>query len=92
MAGVLSDEAAAGRYEYRIDGALAWVRYARGPDATVLSYAYVPAELNGRGVGSAMVRAVLDELRARGERVVPTCGFVAAWISRHPDYQDLLAR
>jgi predicted GNAT family acetyltransferase len=87
----LTDASAASRYEYQVGDALAWVDYERGPTATVLRYAFVPTELGGRGVGSRMVRAVLDDLRARGERVVPRCSFIAAWIARHPDYQDLLA-
>ena len=51
----------------------------------------VPAEYEGRGIGSALARAALDDARARGRQVVPRCWFVAGWIDRHPDYADLLA-
>jgi predicted GNAT family acetyltransferase len=34
---------------------------------------------------------VLDALRAEGSKVVPRCGFVAAYVERHPEYRDLLA-
>ena len=91
MSGVLSDAPAAGRYEYRIGAALAFVSYRRAPGVATLTYARVPDELGGSGVGSAMVRAVLEDVRARGERVVPVCGFVAAYIQRHPEYHDLVA-
>jgi predicted GNAT family acetyltransferase len=44
----------------------------------------------GHGVGSALVRHELDEVRARGGlRVRPLCPFVRAWIDQHPDYADL---
>jgi uncharacterized protein len=87
----LSDNAALGRYEYRIGTALASVDYRRAPGITTLTFARVPAALAGQGVGSAMARAVLEELQARGERVLPACGFIAAFIDRHPEFQPLLA-
>jgi len=40
-------------------------------------------------VGSRLVQGALDRLRAAGERVVPVCSFVVAWMRRHPDYDDL---
>ena len=46
--------------------------------------------LEGRGVGAALARAALDDVRARGMRAVPKCPFIAAWIRRHPEYLDLV--
>ena len=47
----------------------------------------------GQGVGSAMVRQMLDQIRADGGRnVTVLCPFVNAWLRRHPDYQDLTRR
>ncbi len=51
----------------------------------------MPEALSGQGVGSKLVRGVLDALRAEGAKVVPRCEFVAAYIARHPEYRDLLA-
>ncbi|MFL6077936.1 MAG: GNAT family N-acetyltransferase [Mycobacteriales bacterium] len=52
----------------------------------------VPAEYEGRGIGSALARAALDDARARGRAVVPRCWFVEGWIDRHPEYADLVSR
>jgi predicted GNAT family acetyltransferase len=41
-------------------------------------------------VGSQLVRGALDDLRARGLRVVPLCPFVAAYLRRHPEDADLV--
>jgi predicted GNAT family acetyltransferase len=87
----LSDNPVLQRYEYRVGAALATVDYRRTPGLTTLTYARVPQALAGQGVGSAMARAVLEEVRARGERVVPVCGFIAAFIDRHPEFHSLLA-
>ncbi len=45
----------------------------------------------GRGIGSKLVRGALDDVRARGLTVVPSCPFIADYIDRHPDYADLIA-
>jgi predicted GNAT family acetyltransferase len=49
----------------------------------------VPAALQGRGLAAALVQAALAW--ARAERLRPTCSYVAAYMRRHPDTQDLLA-
>lgn len=45
----------------------------------------------GKGLASLLVRGALDDVRARGVRVIPSCWYVARWIERHPDYRDLVA-
>jgi predicted GNAT family acetyltransferase len=47
--------------------------------------------MEGRGVGSKLVRGALDEARERGLKVVPNCSFVRHFIDSHEDYQALLA-
>jgi predicted GNAT family acetyltransferase len=47
--------------------------------------------LNGRGIGSALVRGMLGIVRQNGWKVVPRCPFVRGYIDKHPEYADLLA-
>lgn len=49
----------------------------------------VESRHEGQGVGSALVRRVLDDARAEGVGIKPTCWFVAGWIDRHPGHADL---
>jgi predicted GNAT family acetyltransferase len=51
----------------------------------------VPPELEGQGIGSRIARGVLDAARARGLKVRARCPFVAAYMKRHPEYDDLRA-
>jgi len=57
----------------------------------VLVHTDVATSVEGSGVGSALVAGALDDIRARGLRVVPVCPFVAAYVRRHPGYADLVA-
>ena len=57
-----------------------------------LTHTGVPPAISGRGVGSDLVRTALEYARAKGLRVMPSCGYAAAYIERHPGYADLVAR
>jgi len=50
----------------------------------------VAPDRSGAGIGSAIVRFALDDIRGQGMRLRPTCWFVRGWIDRHPEYADLL--
>lgn len=79
------------RYEARLGGELAgFAEYRRRDGRTVFTHTEVDGRFEGQGVGGALARAALDDVRARGEQAVPVCPFIAGWIERHPDYDDLV--
>ena len=59
-------------------------------DVLVLHHTAVPAALEGRGIAAALVAAALAWARGEGLRVRPLCSYVAAYMRRHPETQDLL--
>lgn len=81
------------RFEITVDGATAILAFEEedGGDVLDLTSTQVPEELRGEGIGSRLVREVLDWARDHGRRVKPTCPFVGAYIDRHPEYRDLVA-
>ena len=64
----------------------------RGENHYFFYHTAIDDEQAGKGVGSALARFALDDVRARGGKVIPLCPFIAAWIERHPDYADLVDR
>jgi predicted GNAT family acetyltransferase len=82
------------RYEAWVDGTMAGVAvYGLSEHAIVFLHTEVDDAYEGQGIGSALARAALDDVRAKGDRdVVPLCPFIKAWIDKHPDYRDLLHR
>ena len=78
------------RYEFDVDGATALLYYRLAPGVITLVHTEVPSALEGRGIGSKLVRAVLDDIRAQGLKVVVRCPFVAAWMGKHPEFNDLI--
>ncbi|MGC4952891.1 GNAT family N-acetyltransferase [Actinomadura citrea] len=91
MSTEITDNAEQGRYEIRVDGDLAgFAEYERGEGAVVFTHTEVDSAFEGKGVGSALARGALDDVRAKGRSVVPLCPFIKKWIGKHPDYQDLV--
>ena len=82
----------ASRYELR-DGErmIGELAYRRGDARIVFTHAEVDDALEGRGYGGRLATTALDDARRDGLEVVPLCPFVARFIDRNPEYQDLLA-
>lgn len=79
------------RFELDADGHIAFSEYKRAGSVLTVMHTEVPAALSGKGIGSALVRGLLDIARAQGLTVVPKCPFVAGYIDKHSEYADLLA-
>jgi len=82
--------AAAKRFEVSVDGTVAYSKYLLANDKFIVEHTEVPAELEGRGLASRIVRAALDHARAQNLKVMPLCPFAAGFIHRHAQYQDLV--
>ncbi len=80
----------ASRFVVNTPQGLALCSYRREGDVLVLPHTLVPPALEGRGIAAALVKAALAWARQEGLRVRPTCSYVAAYMQRHPETQDLL--
>lgn len=82
------------RFDLLVDGASAGeIDYQVRDNTIVLTHTEIDPAQRTSGLGGELVRGALNLIRADTDyRVVPSCGFVAAWITKHPEYQDLLTR
>jgi predicted GNAT family acetyltransferase len=79
------------RYETEINGYIAFIEYIKAKNAIYLTHTEVPVQLEGQGVGKAMVEEVLAELEKNGDKVAPLCPFVAAYIKKNRKWVPLVA-
>ena len=79
------------RFETEVDNHECVLDYALKDGVVSMNRVYVPPPLEGRGIAGVITRYALDYSRDQGWKVIPNCPYVAAWIKRHPDYQDLVA-
>jgi uncharacterized protein len=67
------------------------IEYRRDGDVFDLHHTEIVPEGQGQGLGTVLVRDVLDDLRDQGHRIQPTCPFVARFVDDHENYADLVA-
>jgi uncharacterized protein len=84
------DNKAHHRFELVVEGHLAAAYYKVDGNVITFVHTEVPPELGGKGVGSKLVQAALDQVGAAGMKVIAECPFVKAWIGKHPEYKGLL--
>ena len=90
MPSAVRNNTALHRFELDADGHTAVSYYKLTPGVITFTHTEVPPALEGRGIGSALVRGALESARAQGLKVVAKCPFVSAYIGRHPEFADLL--
>ena len=79
------------RYEVAVDNFLAIADYIEtGEGVVFMTHTEVPVELEGKGIGSALVKFALQDIKDRGLKVSPMCPFVRAYIERHPEWKSLI--
>lgn len=79
------DNSTASRFEFSVGDAVAVAEYARRAQTITFTHTEVPDALQGRGIGTRLVRGALEQARADGLRVIPRCPFVLAVLRRFPD-------
>ena len=74
-------EANPAHLDYRLEGAVAEIVHTE-----------VPAEYQGQGLAGKLAAEALGWARAQGFKVVPSCSYVAGFIAKRPEWQDLLTK
>ena len=79
------------RFAVHLEGATAMLTYNEEGDTIYFVHTEVPPEMEGKGIGGQLAKAGLEYAREHKLKVVPRCPFVASYLQRHPEYQDLVA-
>ena len=93
MAVTVTDVPDRERFEARDEaGALAGVlTYQLTGGIIAYTHTKVDEAFEGQGVGSALARTAMDDAKAKGRTVVPICSFLSEWLTRHRDYDAIVA-
>jgi hypothetical protein len=87
-----SDHPERHRFELHVAGELAaYAEYNLLKTGMLFTHTEVLPAFEGRGIGSAIARQALDEVRRRSLQAIPVCQFIAGFLRKHPEYQDLLS-
>jgi predicted GNAT family acetyltransferase len=89
--GSVRDNPELNRFELDVDGDTAVAYYRIDNDVMVFTSTQTPPRLRGQGVASELIRNALEFARARGLKVQADCSFVADYVQRRPEFQDLVS-
>ncbi len=78
------------RYELVTNGHISYVEYMLPGKKLILSHTEVPKALEGKGVGSEIMKLVLEDAKKLGLKVIPLCPFAASYIKGHPEWNSVL--
>ncbi len=90
MTDTVQNNPAKKRYELAVEGHIAATYYSLTDGVITFIHTEVPKELEGKGIGSKLIKGALDQVRTAGLKVVAQCPFVKAYICKHAGYADLL--
>ena len=79
------------RFELDVDGHTAFASYRQNGDVLLMTHTETPPALRGRGIGERLVVGVLNEVQSQGLKVKPLCSFVRFVMTKHPEFQNLIA-
>lgn len=80
------------RFEIKVGDHLAKAEYILTKTRIIFTHTEVPPALEGQGIGARLARFGLDYARQNQLQVMPLCPYIAAYIRKHPEYQDLLMK
>jgi predicted GNAT family acetyltransferase len=78
------------RFETQLENGLAVSQYMNRPTQIVFTHTEVPLGHEGKGYASQLAKAGLDFAREQKKTVMPLCPYVAGYLRRHPEYQDMV--
>lgn len=87
---MLRDNTEAGQYELDIDGQTVFARYRREDGVLTILWVESPAQLRGTGAAGRLMNLLAAEAASQKWRIVPICGYAAAWLRRSPAYRELV--
>ncbi len=89
---VLINDRENSRYMYRVQEYTPHIEYKITDGGVIyLTHTRMPQQLQGKGIGTALVFDTLKDIEKQGYKLVPLCGFVAGYIKKNPEWKRLLS-
>ncbi|CAL9567328.1 hypothetical protein SUDANB121_04785 [Nocardiopsis dassonvillei] len=85
---------AADRYTISVDGEMAgFTQFVDAGDRRrIFFHTEIDERFSGRGLAGTLVSQALAETRSLGLGIVPVCPYVAGYVERHHDFDDVLLK
>ncbi|ABI75800.1 conserved domain protein [Hyphomonas neptunium ATCC 15444] len=92
MSHTITHDTARQRYSLIVDGVEGYLTYERRqPGVRHITHTIVPDAIGGRGLGKRLVDAILNDIKADGEKVTSSCWYASGVIDKTPEWAALKA-
>jgi predicted GNAT family acetyltransferase len=78
------------RFETELNGEVAYLEYKLHHDNLVLTHAFAPVPIRGKGVSSSLAKFALEYAVENKLKVTVYCPFVKDYLETHPEYKTQL--
>lgn len=79
------------KYEYHIDGYVAYITYDDQNGNMHLTHTIVPDALAGKGLAKMLLEDVLAEIEKAGKKAVAQCSYIVKYQEKNPDKAAIFA-
>lgn len=81
------------RYVITVNGEQAGFADYREVDAGTrdFNHTVIDPQFRGQGLSGKLVQEALDDTRAAGKKIIPTCSAVEHFVQKNEEYKDLVA-
>ncbi len=88
---VIENNSAKSRYEAKQNGqVVGFADYRPIGTSLMFSHTEVNKNLEGKGVGTTLIRFALEDTRTQNLTAIPMCPFVKVFIQRHKEFVDVV--
>ena len=79
------------RYEWHVGGKLAVeIRYIDKPGHVEFIHTDTAEQFRGHGLAKVLAHFALDDVVASGKRIIPHCPYIAVWLKRHHEFDEVI--
>lgn len=79
------------KFEYHIDGHVAYITYEDQNGNMHLTETQVPEALAGKGLAKKLLEDVLEAIQKENKKAVAKCSYIVKYQEKNPDRSDLFA-
>lgn len=77
------------KYEYHIDGHVAYITYDDQQGNMHLTHTIVPEALAGKGLARTLLEDVLQALKKENKKAVAKCSYIVKYQEKNPEARNL---
>lgn len=86
----VTDNSQDSQYQISLSDDTAFISYHLRNGNKELMHTEVPQQYEGKGIASTLARFAFEDARESGQKVVVYCPYLAAYLRKHPEYNDVV--